>query len=55
MVFVVLLVKTPKHEPSTIPMVNCSIATGAFYAAVGFSHLLGGGVNPAVGMAIIWA
>lgn len=53
--FVVLLIKTPKHEPSTIPVVNCAIAAGALFAAVGFSHLLGGSVNPAVAMAVIWA
>ena len=36
-------------------MVNCSVAAGALYASVGFSHLLGGSVNPAVAMAVIWA
>jgi glycerol uptake facilitator-like aquaporin len=54
-VFIVLLIKTPTHAPSSIPFVNCGIATGAVYAGIGFSHFLGGGVNPAVDLAVIWA
>ena len=53
-VFMILLVKTPGHSPSDIPFLGCAIIAGALYAFFGISHLLGGGLNPAAGIAIIW-
>ena len=52
-VFMILLVKS-SHSPSTIPFLGCLIIAGALYAFVGLTHLLGGAVNPAVGLAVIW-
>lgn len=54
-VFMILLVKTPGHSPSDIPFINCGVIAGALYAFFGCSHLLGGGLNPAVDLAVIWA
>jgi glycerol uptake facilitator-like aquaporin len=54
-IFVVLLIKTPGYSPSNIPFVNYAIAACGLYAFVGCSHLLGGGINPAVSIAVIWA
>jgi glycerol uptake facilitator-like aquaporin len=54
-VFMILLVKTPGHSPSDIPFINCAVIAGSLYAFFGCSHLLGGGLNPAVDLAVIWA
>ena len=53
-IFMILLVKTPAHSPSEIPMLNCAIIAGALYAFFGMFKLLGGGLNPAAGLAVIW-
>ena len=54
-VFMILLVKTPGHSPADIPFINCAVIAGALYAFFGVSHLLGGGLNPAAIMGVMWA
>ena len=54
-VFIILMVKTPGHSPANIGFINCAVIAGALYAFVGCSHLLGGGVNPAAIIAVIFA
>jgi len=54
-VFIILLVKTPGHSPSEIGFVNCAVIAGALYAFVGMSHFLGGGINPAAIMGVMYA
>jgi len=54
-VFMILLVKTPGYSPSDIPFINCAVIAGALYAFFGCSHLLGGGLNPAAVMGVMWA
>ena len=49
----ILLVKS-RYSPSDIPFLGCAIIAGALYAFFGLSSLLGGGLNPAAGLAVIW-
>jgi glycerol uptake facilitator-like aquaporin len=54
-VFMILLVKTPGYSPSDIGFINCAVIAGALFAFVGCTHLLGGGLNPAAVMGVMYA
>lgn len=54
-VFMILLVKTPGYSPSDVGFINCAVIAGALFAFVGCTHLLGGGLNPAAVMGVIYA
>lgn len=52
-VFMILLVKS-NHSPTTIPFLGCAIIAGSLYAFAGVTSFLGGALNPAAGMAVIY-
>jgi glycerol uptake facilitator-like aquaporin len=54
-VFITLLVKTPEHAPSKIDFVNYAAVAATVYACIGCSSALGGGINPAASLAVMWA